>query len=70
MATLKQRLHRKNASGTYDVIHYESSSDLIIRPNGNTVEEDLAANLPEVRSSDAVPESLIFGTRELSNKAS
>lgn len=29
MATLKQRLHRKNASGTYDVIYFETSADLI-----------------------------------------
>ena len=29
MATLKQRLHRKNASGTYDTIHFETSADLI-----------------------------------------
>lgn len=30
MATLKQRLHRKNASGTYDTIHYETSADMIV----------------------------------------
>ena len=29
MATLKQRLHRKNASGTYDIIHLETSADCI-----------------------------------------
>ena len=29
MATLKQRLHRKNASGTYDTIYFETSADLI-----------------------------------------
>ena len=29
MATLKQRLHRKNSSGTYDVIHLETSADCI-----------------------------------------
>ena len=29
MATLKQRLHRKNSSGTYDNIHFETSADLI-----------------------------------------
>lgn len=29
MATLKQRLHRKNASGTYDIIYFETSADLI-----------------------------------------
>lgn len=30
MATLKQRLHRKNASGTYDTVYFETSGDLII----------------------------------------
>ena len=30
MATLKQRLHRKNSSGTYDTIHLETSADCII----------------------------------------
>ena len=29
MATLKQRLHRKNSSGTYDTIHLETSADCI-----------------------------------------
>ena len=29
MATLKQRLHRKSASGTYDTIHFETSADCI-----------------------------------------
>lgn len=58
MATLKQRLHRKNASGTYDTIHFESTSDLILRPSGRTVEQDLADYLPEVQASDSVPQSL------------
>lgn len=39
MATLKQRLHRKNAEGTYDVIHYETSSDVVKRPDGTTAED-------------------------------
>ena len=59
MATLKQRLHRKNASGTYDTIHFESASDLILRPSGRTVEQDLTDYLPEVQDSDNVPQSLI-----------
>lgn len=60
MATLKQRLHRKNASGTYDTVHFESTSDLILRPSGRTVEQDLADYLPEVQNNDNVPESLKF----------
>lgn len=59
MATLKQRLHRKNSSGTYDTVHLETSSSLVVRPSGNTVEADLAAYLPKVQNSDTVPESLI-----------
>ena len=58
MATLKQRLHRKNSSGTYDTIHYETSSDVVMRPSGRTVEQDLGAYLPEVRNNDNVPQSL------------
>lgn len=30
MATLKQRLHRKNASGTYDTVYFETSADMIV----------------------------------------
>ena len=59
MATLKQRLHRKNSSGTYDTVHLETSSSLVVRPSGNTVEADLAAYLPKVQNSDTVPESLM-----------
>ena len=36
MATLKQRLHRKNSSGTYDTIHLETSEDLIVGTLGIT----------------------------------
>lgn len=61
MATLKQRLHRKNSSGSYDTVHLETSSSMVLRPNGNTVEDDLANYLPEVQDSDNVPESLKSG---------
>ena len=61
MATLKQRLHRKNSSGSYDTIHLETSSSLVLRPSGRTVEQDLEAYLPKVQNSDTVPESLHFG---------
>lgn len=60
MAVLKQRLHKKNTSNTYDTVHLESSSDLILRPSGRTVEQDLADYLPEVQSNDNVPESLLI----------
>ncbi len=36
MATLKQRLHRKNVSGTYDVVHMETSADMVLMTDGKT----------------------------------
>lgn len=41
MATLKERLNRKNSLGGYDTIYLETSSDLIKRPDGSTVESTL-----------------------------
>ena len=29
MATLKQRLHKKNSSGSYDVVHLETEASLV-----------------------------------------
>lgn len=42
MATLKYRLNRKNSSGWYDTIHYETSSNIVMRSNGESVEVALA----------------------------
>ena len=61
MATLKQRLNRKNSSGTYDTVHLETSSEVVKRPSGTTVESDLTNYLPKVQNSDSVPESLSSG---------
>ena len=61
MATLKQRLNRKNSSGTYDTVHLETSSEVVKRPSGTTVESDLTNYLPKVQNSDSVPESLKSG---------
>ena len=60
MATLKQRLHRKNATG-YDVIHFETESSLVLRPSGRTVEQDLEDYLPKVQDNDTVPDTLKSG---------
>ena len=60
MATLKQRLHRKNGSA-YDIIHMETESNVVLRPSGNTVETDLTNYLPKVQNSDDVPEGLTPG---------
>lgn len=42
MANLKQRLHRKNAAGSYDVIYLETGADLVKRADGvKSVESSL-----------------------------
>ena len=61
MATLKQRLHRKNASGTYDTIQLETNSSIVMRPSGRSVEQDLTDFLPKSQASDTVPNSLSKG---------
>ena len=61
MATLKQRMHKKNSSGTYDTVHLETSSSLVLRPSGRTVEQDLADYLPKTQASDTPPSTLKTG---------
>lgn len=61
MATLKQRLNRKNDSGQYDTVYLETSSEVVKRPSGTTVESDLTDYLPKVQNSDSLPESLKSG---------
>ena len=58
MATLRQRLHRKNATGTYDVIHLETESGLVLRSDGTTVEQAITDLTPTV--GESVPKTLIF----------
>ena len=43
MATLKQRLHKKNSSGTYDVVHLETTASLVLMDSGTTVEAKIAS---------------------------
>jgi len=38
MATLKQRLLKKNSSGSYDTVHLETSATNVLMSNGTTVE--------------------------------
>ncbi|WP_300944233.1 hypothetical protein [uncultured Duncaniella sp.] len=45
MATLKQRLHKKNSSGEYDTVHLETSADLVLVSNG---EATVASKLDEL----------------------
>ena len=35
MATLKQRVHLKNSSGTYDTVHYETEAGLVLYTNNS-----------------------------------
>lgn len=60
MATLRQRLHRKNATGTYDVIHLETESGLVLRSDGTTVEQAITDLTPTV--GESVPKTLKCGT--------
>lgn len=46
MAILKQRMHRKNASGTYDVIHLETEAGIVLCSDGTTVEDALSNPQP------------------------
>jgi len=43
MAILKQRLNRKNASGSYDTVYLETRADLVTRSNGSNVESSLTS---------------------------
>lgn len=56
MATIKQRVRKYNGS-SYDVIHLETSSSLILRSDGTTLE----AALPEVQNNDDIPDTLDTG---------
>ena len=67
MATLKQRMHKKNSSGSYDTVHLETSSSLVLRPSGRTVEQDLADYLPKTQASDTPPSTLKSGQISIGN---
>ena len=43
MATLKKRLRQMNGSGGYNIIHLETSSDVVLRSDGSTVEAGVAS---------------------------
>lgn len=80
MAIKKYRLNRKNSDGSYDAIHYETSSNIVVRPDGSSVEESLSNNnLPSgiiamwSGSSDAIPSGWLLcdgsnGTPDLRNR--
>lgn len=51
MANLKQRLHRKNASGSYDVIYLETTADLVKRADGV---KSVESSLTEIEAWDPI----------------
>lgn len=53
MATLRQRLHIKNKSNSFDVIHLESSSDVIL--HGNQSLEGALICLPKIKTDNTDP---------------
>ena len=55
MATLKHRIRRKNSAGSYDVVHFETESGLVVRPNNETVETTLTKTLRMKNAEDTVP---------------
>lgn len=62
MAILKQRLSRKNVAGGYDPVYLETSSDLVLRPDGTTAEASIAAIMDEIQnmgSGNVIPDDLI-----------
>lgn len=62
MAIFRQRLHHLGGAG-YDVIHFETSSDIVLRPTGENVEKaltDLESIAPRCASS--IPESMKPGS--------
>ena len=50
MATLKQRLHRKTDSGTYDVVHLETSADIVEYDENNSI-KDIIENVSATASA-------------------
>lgn len=55
MAILKHRIRRKNSAGSYDVVHFETESGLVVRPNNETVETTLTKTLRMKNIEDTVP---------------
>lgn len=41
MAVLRQRISKRQVDGTYIPLHFETSSDLVLRPDGTNIEQSL-----------------------------
>ena len=55
MATLKQRLHRKSESGSYDVVHLESDATVIKINSDDAETKTVADYLPKIQDTDDTP---------------
>lgn len=55
MPTVTYRAHRKTADGSYETVHLESESGVIMRPNGATVEQTLTKCIVTSDPLDELP---------------
>jgi len=55
MASVTYRCHRKLANGSYEVVHSETESGVVVRPNEETVEQTLKKTLRMKNAEDTVP---------------
>lgn len=62
MATISYRKHRLNASGEYDTIYTETSSEIVMRPNGSSVESAIQS-----LADSKVPNSRTIAGKALSD---
>ena len=59
MATLKQRLHKKNSSGSYDIVHLETSASLVIMSDGTTAQTAIDGKAPLEHSHSYCSQSYV-----------
>lgn len=50
MAVLKQRLYRKTQDVGYDLVHLETSADVVRMPSGNTVSDVVTSLIADIRT--------------------
>lgn len=64
MATATYRAHRKLSDGSYETVHNETESGVVLRPNGRTVEQDLSQLFDIIYNTDidGIPFSATFST--------
>ena len=68
MATLRQRFHRKNASGTYDTIYLETCPEVIV---AGTLGGKVLANASAVSAiGDKQIRNIYAGTSDIGTNAS